>query len=73
MVPKIHFHIRWHPSEDLDWEAFPTRQEAESRSQALKQSGERWTVEQFDEKCTQCRTLALMSDLTALRHSRPAD
>jgi hypothetical protein len=64
MVPKIHFHIRWHPSEDWDWEAFLTRQEAESRAEALKQSGERCTVEQFDERCPRCRTLALMSRLT---------
>jgi hypothetical protein len=48
-----HFHIRWSGAK-LDWEVFPTPEEAERQAHELKLPGETFTIEQFDGNCPQC-------------------
>jgi hypothetical protein len=48
-----HFHIRWSASK-LDWEAFPTQEQAERQAQELKRPHENYTIEQFDGDCPRC-------------------
>jgi len=40
--PKIHYHIRWLASDELDWERHGTR------------ADERYSVEQFEDNCAKC-------------------
>ena len=49
-----HFHIRWSGAK-LDWEVFPTQEEAERQAKELVLPGEKFTVEQFDGNCPRCR------------------
>ena len=51
-----HYHIRWSHSSGskLDWEAFPTRDDAERRAKELVRPGENFTIEHFDGGCAQC-------------------
>lgn len=51
-----HFHIRWSGA-NLDWEVFPTQQEAEREAKELMHPGEMFTVEQFDGDCPKCREM----------------
>jgi len=52
-VTVIHYHIRWSSSK-LDWEAFRTRQEAETEAKQLVRPGESYTIEQLDGNCPRC-------------------
>jgi hypothetical protein len=49
----MHYHIRWTTSK-LDWEVFNTREEAETAAKQLMLPNERYSIEQFDGKCTRC-------------------
>lgn len=49
-----HYHIRWSSKEVLDWEAHPSRAEAETRAKQLARSGETYTIEERDECCPRC-------------------
>jgi hypothetical protein len=51
-----HFHIRWSGAK-LDWEVFPTQEEAEHQAKELMRPGEKFTVEQFDGDCPRCREM----------------
>ncbi|HZP32433.1 MAG TPA: hypothetical protein VFB23_03635 [Candidatus Acidoferrales bacterium] len=53
-----HYHIRWSGKKELDWETFPTHNEANAAAKQLVRRGESYTVEQFDEDCLVCRTLS---------------
>lgn len=53
----MHYHIRWKDSK-LDWEAFPTREAAETEALALVRPEETYVVEQFDGDCPACSGLA---------------
>lgn len=55
---EIHFHIRWVSSGAVDWERHGTRAEAEEAAKQLSLKDEKFTVEQFDETCPKCQTLA---------------
>jgi hypothetical protein len=48
-----HFHIRW-ASGALDWERFATCWEAESATNQLAYTNERYTIEEFDDDCPRC-------------------
>ena len=51
---KLHYHIRWSRSGELDWEAHPVRAQAEEAARQLAQPNERYSVEQFGETCSTC-------------------
>lgn len=48
-----HYHIRWSESK-LDWEAFGTREEAETAAKQLVRPNENYSIEQFDGHCPRC-------------------
>ena len=52
-----HYHIRWTNSE-LDWEAFPTRDEAETEAERLKRLDESYTIEELDGDCQRCKNIS---------------
>lgn len=52
----MHYHIRWSNSE-LDWEPFGTREEAEASALNLVRPNENYTIQEFDETCSECATL----------------
>ena len=51
-----HYHIRWSNC-TLDWEPFPTLEEAKAQAEQLVRLGETYTVEQFDADCSRCSSL----------------
>ena len=60
MVPdnrlkKKHFHIRWFPSDTVDWEPFEATELADERARQLVQTGEEYILEEFTEECESCR------------------
>lgn len=55
---EVHFHIRWLLLGELDWERHETRAQAEESAKKLSQRNEQYRIEQFDESCPKCRTLA---------------
>jgi hypothetical protein len=57
LSPKIHHHIRWIPSGDVDWERHETRAQAQESAKQLLRRGEEYAIEQFDEACIQCAAL----------------
>jgi hypothetical protein len=54
---KQHFHIRWFPSDTIDWEPFETRELADERGRQLVGAGEEFIVQRFTENCESCRSL----------------
>jgi len=54
LSPKIHYHIRWLVSGEVDWERHDTRTQAEEAAERLSQPGERHSIERFDECCVKC-------------------
>lgn len=52
----MHYHIRWSDSQ-LDWEAFCTREEAETLALNLVRPHENYTIQEFDETCSECALL----------------
>lgn len=53
-VSGIHYHIRWLPSRELDWERHHTPEQAEEAAVRLSRENEKWKIEQFGEDCPQC-------------------
>ena len=53
-----HYHIRWPRADQLDWESFPTRVEAEARAEELVLPQETYTIEACDESCSRCHPQA---------------
>jgi hypothetical protein len=51
-----HYHIRWTNSE-LDWEAFPTREEAKTEAERLKRMDESYTIEELNGDCQRCNNI----------------
>ena len=47
-VSEIHYHIRWHPTGQLDWECFSTVEAAEARVKQIRLRGETSTIEQCE-------------------------
>jgi hypothetical protein len=56
--PKIHYHIRWLASDELDWERHDTRAQAEEAANQLSRPHEQYSVERFEENCVRCQKLA---------------
>lgn len=52
----LHYHIRWSNSM-VDWEAFPTWQEAQAQAEQLVKRGESYVIEQLDGDCQRCSSL----------------
>jgi hypothetical protein len=48
-----HYHIRWDKS-NLDWEAFPTKDEAVVEAERLKRVDENYGIEERDGNCERC-------------------
>jgi hypothetical protein len=57
-----HFHIRWSDGSKLDWERFNNQDDAEVGAQELVRSGESYAIEEFDDSCTQCKSLARLAN-----------
>jgi hypothetical protein len=53
-----HYHIRWWPSGNLDWERFDSREDAHTRAYELASPGETYSLEEFQQNCTRCNPLA---------------
>jgi len=51
-----HYHIRWDNS-NLDWEAFPTKDEALVEAERLKRVDENYSIEEHDGNCERCQRL----------------
>jgi hypothetical protein len=51
-----HYHIRWDNS-NLDWEPFPTKDEALVEAERLKRVDENYSIEQHDGNCQRCSRL----------------
>jgi hypothetical protein len=63
---KPHFHIRWSTNTNLDWKAFQTIEEAESRAKELVSAGETYTIEQRGElSCERCGADSALSAWTS--------
>ena len=52
-----HYHIRWSNSK-LDWESFPTVEEAQAQAEQLARVGESYVLELLDGDCPRCSSLA---------------
>jgi hypothetical protein len=46
-----HYRIRWSGNATLDWECFDTIPDAEASAKKLMQSGETYTIEEYDRDC----------------------
>ena len=57
----VHFHIRWiqEDTSRTDWEAFASRDEAESMAKRLKTPAETYAIEEFDYSCERCAMFRL--------------
>lgn len=55
----LHYHIRWSSKQLLDWEAHPSRADAEARANNLVRPGETYTIEEHNESCPRCWNLKL--------------
>jgi hypothetical protein len=51
-----HFHILWANS-DLDWEPFPTEEEAKVAAEQLKRLDENYVIEKRGGDCPRCAEL----------------
>lgn len=60
-VRMIHFRICWSDSM-LDWEAFPTREEATARANELVRPGETYVIAEVDGTCPRCESLTGLRD-----------
>lgn len=67
----LHYHIRWSNS-NLDWEAYPTSEEAQGQAEQLVRLGESYVIEQFDGECQRCRNLSNLANISRDQTS-PAD
>jgi hypothetical protein len=47
-VSLLHYHIRWHPTGQLDWECFSNVEAATGRVKEIRLSGETFSIEQCD-------------------------
>lgn len=61
----LHFHILWSGSK-LDWEVFPSEEEAIAGAKQLVRAGETYVIEQFDGACPRCMSLARAESLQSL-------
>lgn len=50
----LHYHIRWSCVLGLDWEAFSTFAEAETRAKELVRRDETYVIEERDQDCERC-------------------
>jgi hypothetical protein len=74
-----HYHIRWSNS-TLDWEAFPTSEEAEAQAQQLVRLGESYIIEPAGGDCQRCslphlsgRNLATQKEVSKGQHAAHID
>jgi predicted RNA-binding protein with PUA domain len=51
---EIHYHIRWSES-SLDWEPFPTKEEATKLAERIKKRNESYTIVERDRNCERCK------------------
>ncbi|PYX26729.1 MAG: hypothetical protein DMG80_20855 [Acidobacteria bacterium] len=51
-----HYHIRWADSK-IDWQAFPTTEEAVVEAERLKRRDENYSIEEYDGNCERCERL----------------
>jgi hypothetical protein len=66
-VAMLHYHIHWSNSmlhveafatPELDWEAFPTPEEAKAQAEQLVKPGESYVIVEVDGGCPRCGSLA---------------
>lgn len=51
-----HYHIRWADSK-IDWQAFPTTDEAVVEAERLKRRDENYSIAEYDGNCERCERL----------------
>lgn len=51
-----HYHIRWLPSDVLDWQPFSKLETAERQAKRLVGNEETYTIERFSGECGRCRS-----------------
>ena len=51
-----HYHIHWADSK-IDWQAFPTKDEAVFDAERLKRVDENYSIEEHDGNCETCQRL----------------
>ncbi len=51
-----HYHIRWADSK-IDWQAFPTKDEAVVEAERLKRVDENYSIEEHAGNCERCQRL----------------
>ena len=54
MASKFHYHIRWLPSDLLDWKPFSNAKSADRRAKQLVGKDETFTIERFPASCRRC-------------------
>ena len=56
-----HFHIRWITGDTskTDWEAFTSREEADSMAKRLMTPSEAYAIDAFDDSCERCAMFRL--------------
>jgi hypothetical protein len=50
----FHYHIRWLPSDLLDWEPYSSARAADRRARQLVGEDETYTIEKFSSSCQRC-------------------
>lgn len=51
-----HYHIRWADSK-IDWQGFPTKDEAVVEAERLRRVDENYSIEEYDGNCERCQRL----------------
>lgn len=71
--PKVHYHIRWLDSGELDWERHDARIQAEEAAKQISRRDERYSVEGVNEEdCIKCATLVRDAKSKVLNQSLTA-
>ena len=55
---RIHFHIRWSSTSELDYDCFASREEAGRSAEQLVRPNETYSVEEFDDSCEKCAAMS---------------
>jgi hypothetical protein len=74
-MPKLaalnsHFHIRWLPSDLLDWQPFTTARAADRQAKKMVGKDETYTLELFSASCQRCHSRKYSEPTKILPHPR---
>jgi hypothetical protein len=66
----LHYHIRWLPSDLLDWQPFSSSKAAERQAERLAGKDEAYTIERFYAACGRCRSRKYSEPTRIVRQPR---